>query len=232
MPMSHATVLNDVVAARSADAVWVMRPWPNHRSDDDGVGGKFLQIFEHDSEIYAEGDQARSYYKVVTGMVRTCKFSIDGRRHIDAFYVPGDVFGFEAGGEHRRSAEAVCNSAVMSYRRKDLEALAATDEGLAQWFFSYALRSLERAQDHSLVLGRRSAAQKLAAFLLEMSGRTPNGETIELAMTRQDIADYLGLTIETVSRTLSQFERSSVIAIPSTRRIRLKDLASLRELNS
>jgi CRP/FNR family nitrogen fixation transcriptional regulator len=230
MPMSHVTALND--ATRSSDSAWDMRPLPRHRMDDDGMDGKSVHSFEQDSEIYAEGDQARSYYKVMTGMVRSCKFLIDGHRQIDAFYGPGDVFGFEAGGEHRRSAEAVCDCTVISYRRKGLEALAATNERLAQWFFSYALRSLERAQDHSLVLGRRSAAQKLAAFLLEISARTPNGEAIELAMTRQDIADYLGLTIETVSRTLSQFERNSVIAIPSTRRIRLEDLASLRELNS
>jgi CRP/FNR family transcriptional regulator, nitrogen fixation regulation protein len=228
MPMSHATALNDA----SSFPAWHMHPLPRHGTDDDGAGNKFLHSFAQDSEIYAEGEEARSYYKVITGMVRCCKFSLDGRRQIDAFYVPGDVFGVEAGGEHRRSAEAVCDCTVISYRRKGLEALAATDERLAQWFFSYALRSLARAQDHSLVLGRRSAAQKLAAFLLEIAAHTPHGEAIELAMTRQDIADYLGLTIETVSRTLSQFERNAVIAIPSTRRIRLKDLASLRELNS
>jgi CRP/FNR family nitrogen fixation transcriptional regulator len=98
--------------------------------------------------------------------------------------------------------------------------------------FSYVMRCLERSQDHSLLLGRRSASQKLAAFLLEMMGRRQSGNVIDLAMTRQDIADYLGLTIETVSRTLSQFEREGLIRLASARRVCLSDMKGLRELNA
>lgn len=206
---------------------------PQDQDCDHGVSpaGSALR-FEPDNAVYAEGDPALCYYKVVAGMVRTCKFLSDGRRQIDAFYAAGDVFGFEASREHQMSAEAVCASTVMAFRRKGLETLAATDESLTRWFFSYALRSLERARAHSLVLGRRSAAQKLAAFLLEMASGTPHGAAIELAMTRQDVADYLGITIETVSRTLSQFERDGVVAIPNARRIRLRNPQALHALNS
>lgn len=188
--------------------------------------------FVSDNEVYAEGDEATSFYRVVSGVVRTCKFLSDGRRQIEAFHVAGDVFGLEAGVEHRLSAEAVSDCTVMSYRRSGLETLIAGDDGLAQQFFAYAMQCVVRAQDHSLVLGRPSAAQRVAAFLLELADRSPGGQIIELAMTRQDIADYLGLTIETVSRTLSQFEREAMIARPAARRIMLRNLAALRDIGT
>ena len=88
------------------------------------------------------------------------------------------------------------------------------------------------AREHSLLLGRASAAQKIAAFLQEVALRDGSGNVIELVMSRQDIADYLGLTIETVSRTLSQLERDRVIGVPSARRVVLKDCRALRALNA
>ena len=121
---------------------------------------------------------------------------------------------------------------MIAYRRRGLENLAANDGQLAQQFFSYAVQCLNRAQEHSWLLGRGSAAQKLAAFLLEMADRTPGDEVFDLAMTRQDIADYLGLTIETVSRTFSQLERDALIALSGFRRVRLKNRVSLQRLNS
>jgi CRP/FNR family transcriptional regulator, nitrogen fixation regulation protein len=221
----------------AATAVAAQMPWavPSSREDeDDNPGARNTQTlrFAADTEIYAEGDEARSYYKVTTGVVRTCRFLSDGRRQIHSFYVAGDVFGLEAGTHHRLSAEAVTDCTVVAYRRRGLEALAAQDERLVQRFFSYALQCLERAQEHSLVLGRRSATQKLAAFLLEMASKRPSDEIIDLAMTRQDIADYLGLTIETVSRTLWQLERDGVITLPAARQVRLKNRTILHELNS
>lgn len=186
--------------------------------------------FLADQEVYGEGDEAKSFYKVVSGVVRSCKFLSDGRRQIEAFHVAGDVFGLEAGVEHRFSAEAVCDCTVVSYRRNGLETLAAADDGLSRRLFSYAMQCVVRAQDHSLLLGHASAVQRVGAFLLEMADRSPGGEVIELAMIRQDIADYLGLTIETVSRTLSQLERDGIIARPLARRIVLRNLAALRDL--
>jgi CRP/FNR family nitrogen fixation transcriptional regulator len=188
--------------------------------------------FTADGGIYGEGDETRSFYKIVSGVVRTCKFLSDGRRQIDAFHVAGDVFGFEMGAEHRLTAEAVTDCSVISYRRRGAEMSAASDDGLARQFLSHAMRSLERAQEHSLLLGRRSAQQKLAAFLLDLADRGPDDDMVELAMTRLDIADYLGLTIETVSRTFSQLERDDMIQLVSIRRIRLKDRGGLHALGS
>ncbi|HVZ08196.1 helix-turn-helix domain-containing protein [Rhodopila sp.] len=205
---------------------WAMDAFP-----DQGVAGGTIH-FVADQEIYAEGDAANTFFKVVRGVVRTCKFLSDGRRQIDAFYGEGEIFGFEAGAEHRLSAEAVSDCVLIPYRRRGFEMLAGRDERVAGQMFSYVMRCLERSQDHSLLLGRRSAAQKLAAFLLEMAARAPGGAFIDLAMTRQDIADYLGLTIETVSRTLSQFEREGVIRLAGARRVTLTDMDELRALNS
>jgi len=188
--------------------------------------------FSQDREIYGEGDKAEIFYKVVSGVVRTCKFLSDGRRQIDAFYIAGEVFGFEPGKEYRLSAEAVSDCTLIAYRRQGVEKLAAGNDVLSQQLFSYALHSMARAQEHSLVLGRRSAVEKVAAFLMEWAQRSASSQTVALAMTRQDIADYLGLTIETVSRTLSQLERDAVIELPSARQIRFKDRAALRDLNS
>jgi CRP/FNR family nitrogen fixation transcriptional regulator len=188
--------------------------------------------FAAETEIYAEGDAARLFYKVVSGVVRTCTFLSDGRRQIISFHGIGEVFGVESGPMHRFSAEAVTACGVVAYRRAGLEALAASDHHLAGQLFSYAMRCAERAQGHALVLGRRCAAHKLAAFLLELQGDGPEDGIIDLPMTRLDIGDYLGLTIETVSRTISQFERDGVIKLLSTRRLRLIDIAALQDLNA
>jgi CRP/FNR family transcriptional regulator, nitrogen fixation regulation protein len=184
-----------------------------------------------DRQIYAEGDEARCFYKVVSGVVRTCRFLSDGRRQIDAFHMEGEVFGFEAGTDHRMAAEAVSDCTVIAYRRRGLETMVFQDDRLGRWFFSHAMTCMDLAREHSLLLGRGSAAQKISAFLLEFARRVGSESTVELAMSRQDIADYLGLTIETVSRTLSQLERDGVIALPSARRVALKDRAALRGLN-
>jgi CRP/FNR family nitrogen fixation transcriptional regulator len=188
--------------------------------------------FAPERQIYAEGDDARSFYKVVSGVVRTCRFLSDGRRQIDAFHVPGDVFGFEAGADHRLTAEAVSDCSVITYRRRGLEAMVSQDDRLGSWFFAHVMSTLARAREHSLLLGRASAVQKISAFLLEIEEQEGSASVVDLAMSRQDIADYLGLTIETVSRTLSQLERDNIISLPSARRIVLKNRRALRALNS
>ena len=188
--------------------------------------------FASDRQIYAEGDEARSFYKVISGMVRTCRFLSDGRRQIDAFHVAGDVFGFEAGPDHRMTAETVSDCTVIAYRRRGLETMIAQDERLGRWFFSHAMNSLALAREHLLLLGRGSAAQKISAFLLEAANGEGGGGVIDLAMSRQDIADYLGLTIETVSRTLSHMERDGTIKLLSARRVVLKDRPGLRMLHT
>jgi CRP/FNR family nitrogen fixation transcriptional regulator len=192
-----------------------------------------VRRFAKDEEIFAEGDRAASFYKVVSGAVRTSKLLSDGRRQIDAFHLPGDIFGIESGEEHRFTAEAVQDCQVVSYKRCGLEALAASDAAFSRQVVAAMLRSLERAQDHMLLLGRKSALEKIATFLLDLSARLSENGQLDLPMSRIDIADHLGLTIETVSRTLTQLERQQVIELPAHRRsIVLRDRAALRRLDS
>jgi CRP/FNR family transcriptional regulator, nitrogen fixation regulation protein len=207
-------------------------PWTGSEADEGiELSGVVINVAS-DRQIYSEGDEARCFYKVVSGVVRTCRFLSDGRRQIDAFHREGDVFGFEAGGDHRMAAEAVSDCCVIAYRRRGLETMVSQDDRLGRWFFSHAMSCMALAREHSLLLGRGSAAQKIAAFLQEVADRDSSGGVIDLAMSRQDIADYLGLTIETVSRTLSQLERDGLIGLPAARRVVLKDRRALRALNS
>jgi CRP/FNR family transcriptional regulator, nitrogen fixation regulation protein len=186
-----------------------------------------------DEELVAEGDRAAFFYKVVSGAVRTYKLLDDGRRQIDAFHLPGDIFGIESGEEHRFTAEAVGHATVVVYRRCGLETLAAGDGQFARQIVAAMMRSLERAQDHMLLLGRKSALEKIATFILDMSERVSDEDAVALPMSRADIADHLGLTIETVSRSLTELERRKVIEVPAQRRtIVLRDRAALQRLDA
>ena len=187
-----------------------------------------VRHFVQDREIYREGGDSGVFFTVVSGMVRTCKSRHDGRRQIDAFHGPGDVFGFEAGQEQSLSAEAVSDCTVTSHR---WHGLAASYGGMVpHHLFSHAMRGLARAQGHALLLGRQSAVERMAAFLLEQAGQSLDQHVINLEMTRQDIADYLGLTHETISRTLSRLERASLIRLTTARPIRLLDPAGLQSI--
>jgi CRP-like cAMP-binding protein len=187
--------------------------------------------FKRNAEIYGENEPADYLYKVASGAIRTYKVLTDGRRQIGAFYLPGDVFGFENGGLHTFSAEAICDSKVVLIRRGTIIGLAARDNSVARELYTVTCRELERVQEHVLVL-IKSAEERVASFLLEMAKRTPGANQVQLPMSRQDIADYLGLTIETVSRTMTRLESVAAIALPSSRCIVLRNRATLGRLNS
>jgi CRP/FNR family transcriptional regulator, nitrogen fixation regulation protein len=187
--------------------------------------------FGRNVEIYGEDEPAEYLYKVVSGAVRTYKILADGRRQIGAFYLPGDIFGLEANEDHSFSAEAVSDSNILVIKRSAVMDLAVRDSSVAQQLWSLTSRELQRAQEHVLLL-IKNAQERVAGFLVEMGRRVPGANTIQLAMSRQDIADYLGLTIETVSRTLTLFEKSAAIAIPTSRQIEIRNRAVLARLNS
>lgn len=189
------------------------------------------RAFTADEEIFAEGDRVAFFYKVASGAIRTYKLLSDGRRQIDAFHLPGDIFGVEAGEEHRFSAEAVTDTKLIIYRASDRSTLAGDGGCLAREVVGALLRGLERAQDHMMLLGRKSAKERIASFLIGLSERMTGEESINLPMSRADIADHLGLTIESVSRSLTQLEREGVIALPTNRRsVILRNPAALRRL--
>ena len=209
-----------------------VRPAGSNHSFDGGIDlmGACMS-FPRNAEIYGENEPADYLYKVVSGTVRTYKILTDGRRQIGAFYLPGDIFGLEIGDEHAFFAEAITESKVLVFKRSALVALAASNNGVAQQMWTMTGRELRRVQDHILLL-IKSAQERVAGFLLEMADRVSSGNAVELPMSRQDIADYLGLTIETVSRTLTILENSAAIELTTSRRIVLRNRSALNRLNA
>ena len=187
--------------------------------------------FGRNAEIYGENEPAEYLYKVISGTVRTYKVLNDGRRQIGAFYLPGDMFGLEIGDEHSFSAEAIVDSKVLVIKRSSVVALAGRDTDVAHQLWAMTAAELQRAQDHIMLL-IKTAQERVAGFLLEMAKRSSVASEVDLPMSRQDIADYLGLTIETVSRTLTQLEKGAAIAVPTSRRIVLRNRAALSRLNA
>jgi len=183
--------------------------------------------FSRSNEIYAEGDGSDCWYKVVSGTVRVCKLLADGRRHIAEFCFSGDCFGVDSTSERPYSAEAVDDVIVMRFRRKATEQLIDQNPALARLLREAMLRDLANAHGHTLLLGRMTASERVASFLLEMFERRDRTKALDVPMPRNDIADYLGLTIETVCRILSLFKRDGVIAIPNPHRIELLDRDAL-----
>ncbi|MBU6462236.1 MAG: helix-turn-helix domain-containing protein [Bradyrhizobium sp.] len=195
-----------------------------------GVMGATMR-FGRNAEIFGEDEEAEYLYQVISGAVRTYRMLDDGRRQVVAFYLPGDVFGMEAANVHRCSAEAIAESQVLVLNRASVMGRAEREMDLSRQLWMLIIRELQRVQQHSLVL-IKSAEERVAGFLLEMAGRYPGNGAIELQMSRRDIADYLGLTIETVSRTFTLLVQSGAISLETSRRIQFRNRAALRRLDA
>ena len=180
-----------------------------------------------DTAIYAEGDPSDSWYKVAAGTVRLSKLLADGRRHVAEFCFDGDCFGFDNTAERVFSADAVGDVIVIRYSRRATDRLIDEMPQLARYLCDMVLRDLAHAQTRMLLLSRMTAPERVVSFVLEMSERGETKRAIEVPMSRTDIADYLGLTIETVCRVLSSFKREGAIAIPNPHRIELCDRSAL-----
>jgi CRP/FNR family nitrogen fixation transcriptional regulator len=182
--------------------------------------------FARDEEIYGQDEDAAFIYRVLSGAVRTSRLMSDGRRQIGDFYRKGDLFGFETRPEHRFAAEALQTCKVLVVKRSTLQ---STSGDLDCLYSAANNRELDRAQDHLLLLGRKNACEKVASLLLDLVSDDV-GESIDLPMGRQDMADYLGLSIETVSRMLSQLQTRFVVSFSATRQFRVTDLSALARL--
>ncbi len=172
------------------------------------------------SEIFAPGSDANCFYVVKFGCVRVYRLLADGRRQISAFHLPGEVFGFEADSRHHFFAEAVGATSTLSMRVSATADLSAT-------LLPLALRGLVRAQEHLLVLGRQNAPERVAAFLLDMFERQGGLERFELPMSRTDIADYLGLSLETVSRVFTRLRGQGIMRLVSLRTVEIVKMQAL-----
>ncbi|MEJ6790880.1 helix-turn-helix domain-containing protein [Brevundimonas sp. BR2-1] len=177
--------------------------------------------FAPGEQLFRQGDPVRLVYRVLKGAAVSYRLFSDGRRQVTGFHLPGDFVGLEAGVEHATTAEALSTVHASAIERAELAERAATDIGLARALWQVTVRAVQRSEDHALILARQGATERVVAFLLEFAGRLGHPEFIDLPMTRQDIADHVGLTIHTVSRTLSQLQADGLIEARSTRHVRL-----------
>jgi CRP/FNR family transcriptional regulator len=191
-----------------------------------------LQNVEAGEAVFAEGDAADSIYEVVGGILRLSKLLPDGRRQVTGFLSRGNLLGLAPEGFCVYTAEAITPVRLRRYRRAAFERLVADVPGFARHVLAVASHEMRAAQDQMMLLGRKSASERLASFLLrmaEMQGVEDEGK-LALPMTRTDIADHLGLTIETVSRTLSKLRRDRLIDLPDTGHVVLLDRDLLEDL--
>jgi CRP/FNR family nitrogen fixation transcriptional regulator len=183
-----------------------------------------VSLYGGGSEIYGQGEKAGALYQIEFGAVRVYRLLADGRRQISAFHLAGELFGFESDSTHHFFAEAICATGVRVIR-------PVQGADLSRELLPLALRDLVRAQEHLLVLGRQSARERVAAFLLDMAERQGGLETFDLPMSRTDIGDYLGLTIETVSRVISQLRAKGIVRLKSLRTIEILKPNALRDMS-
>ena len=182
--------------------------------------------------IFMRGDAAEYSYKVVSGVVRLCKHMADGRRHIAQFSFPGDFFSFMESGLHSFTAEAVTDVVVMCYPKREMENLNEERPSVRRRFLTLLSQRLCEMENHLTVLGRQTAKERVVSFVLFLAERIglDEDDLVDVPMSRQDIADYLGLTIETVSRVLSECKRGGLLEIPNLRQIVLNDIGTLQAL--
>jgi len=184
-------------------------------------------------EIFGEGEDAEYVYQITSGAVRTYRMLPDGRRQINAFHLQGDMFGFENGVAHRFSADALVETQVRIIKRSSILDAMQNRVVSNKNLICFVTQNLQHAEDHLLLLGRKSSLERVATFLLEMDERLAHPSMMLLPMNRRDIADYLGLTLETVSRALSILRDEALLRFDGNtqRRLELLDRHALAEFD-
>lgn len=189
---------------------------------------------EASQSIFGEGEQADAMFNVTSGTVKIYKLLPDGRRQITGFLTTGDFLGLSVNETYAYSAETVTATSLCRFPRRRMEALLDEFPKMQRRLFSMASTELAAAQDQMLLLGRKTAKEKICSFLLMLSQRASRRGQKEnpvfVPMSRADIADYLGLTTETVSRTFTQLKTSGVISLLEGNKIKLSDLDSIYDM--
>jgi CRP/FNR family transcriptional regulator, nitrogen fixation regulation protein len=201
------------------------------RLDEAGPVG-IPMSFARNAEIFGEAEQAGLIYMVVSGVVRVSKLLPDGRRQISAFHMAGDLFGFEPDELRHFSAEAVVPTKLVAYKWQSLIAVGTGSGAFIRELLHVTMKGLRHTQEQLLLIGRKNALERVAAFLVEMCKRSGKTRFVELAMPRHDIADYLGLTLETVSRMFAELRAKGAIKLEGARRVHVLDFEQLTALGS
>lgn len=189
--------------------------------------------FTSNEVVFVEGDPATSVFLLSDGVLRLCRLLPDGRRSITGFALPGDFVGLSFRSRYVYTAEAVTRTRLRRLYTRQLQVVIHGDVALQDQAFTMICDELSAAQDQMLLLGRKTARERLASFLLtigcKLRKRTRPNELI-LPFSRQDIADYLGLTIETVSRTMTIFRKEGIIDLPDPQRVIIQDPQALSHM--
>ena len=196
-----------------------------------GCNGTALQL-SNGQMIFNEGDEARYYYRVVVGRVRLYKMRADGRRQIVELLIPGDFFGLESAKEHTLIAEAIGRTVLERYACGQIERLSNEQPDVRHGMMTMLQSNLSAVRHHMVVLGQDTAKERVAAFLATLAGRfgmTGSG-VLDLGLGRQDIADYVGLALETVCRELTTLQHEGLIEVMNHRQVAICDLAALQSL--
>jgi CRP-like cAMP-binding protein len=190
-----------------------------------------ISRYESGQWVYRPNDIAEHWFRLVSGAARNTASSGDGHRHIVDFLLPGDFFGFCASSAYPLGVEVIVpGTRIARYSRGAAEKLADSNPQVARLLRRTAFASINRLQRRTLILGRRSALEKVGAFLLEMADRSrgdDGDQSVYLPMSRYDIADYLAMAVETLCRTLTSLRVRGAIAFPDARRVRIRDRAVL-----
>ena len=196
----------------------------------DRIGTKLR--FARGSTIFNEGDPIISLYKVISGAVRLCKYTAGGRRQIADFTLPEEFFGFVRVGDHMLTAEAITDVVLISYPVQQVERLGDEMPAIRKRLFDFLSERVLGMQDHLVMLGRQTAIERVAAFLLLLLERNApgRGNAVDLPMSRLDIADYLGLTLETVSRALADLKHAHAIDLEGPHLVLVRDVEAMRSL--
>lgn len=216
-------------------------PWFKSGSDNPiSLGGSISSsvnrnISSHE-HLYLEGEIQSHIYLVISGVIGTYKLLSDGRRQICAFSYPGDILGVECAERHLNHAEALTETVVRSIPTHAIDKLIMTEPGFGQALLHITSMELASTRELLLSLGRKTANEKLATFLLNIARRnviTGQSEVqFNLPMKRSDIADYLGLTTETVSRNFTRLKLSGIISLVSSNTVRVNNINSLNAIAS
>ena len=225
-------IFRGILEHRSVDASKALL----HGCDQQTVRDNILALrrgpvrYSRGGMIACEGDPADYMYVAVSGVVRSCRTHLDGSRAIVAFHLPGDLFGWSGELIHSLSLEAATDTLVLFLKRSALLAAAIRDGRIATYLLAATTNEIRRTQDHLLLLNRLAEC-RVATFLIDLSMRLRKTNSLDLPMSHQDIADHLGLTIETLSRTITTLEKSGSIARSSCRTLVLRNCASLAQIS-
>lgn len=212
--MTNASHFDEVLPADRRNGATAQSP-ASRRCD--------FQYVKVGETLYFEGDESRYCYEIVSGTMKESNVLEDGRCHIIEFYSAGELIGLSEDDRRPYTAEAVTHCTLRRFPREDYLELVAASPERSQRLLQSLMRQLLRTQHQNLVLGRRTAGQRIAEFILRLCEEQRSTQTVKLAMTRQDIADHLGLTIETVCRILTEFKKCRLINMPSARTIIIKN---------